>query len=834
SLGSGLIHRRRPKPSKPDNDLRIFSWNVRSLYRARAAAQLADTLSQYKADITAIQEMRWTGQGVLEKRDYNIYYSCHPKHHMLGVGFLVSRKVKPAVIGFKPISERLCTLRVRGKFQNISLINVHAPTEDSSESEKDNLYDLVEQALNACPRYDVKIVLGDMNAKIGREPVHRRYTGDHSLHENSNDNGQRIINLAAAHNLVVGSTRFARKNIYKATWASPDGITFNQIDHVLIDRRHQTSLLNVRTFRGANVDSDHFLVGAVFRARVATFKGVAATKSVKINIEALKNEQLRAKYAEEVDAALANNASGPGDGMPINDIASSLEGLHHPGLGRKADRNDWFDDECKLATEQKNAAYRAMLSSRTRSRVESYRDLRRKEKKVHRRKKEAWEKELVCELEGYRKQPHQARRFYQRVRGMKPYTPKCSSCRDKQGNLVSDQEGILERWAEHFDELLNGQLEDEVTIPHLQANNDMLDPPSMDETMAAIRRLKHNRAPGPDGIASELLQCGGDRLHSGLHQLVLRVWDEEVMPADWKIGVICPIFKKGDITKCSQYRGITLLSTAYKIFSSILLGRIAPYAQAAIGNYQCGFTPGKSTADQIFSLRQCMEKMREYDQVLHHLFIDFKAAYDSIARVKLYVAMRELGIPEKLIRLTRMTMTDVRSRVKVDGSLSREFHVKNGLRQGDGLSCVLFNLALEKAIRDSGVRMRGTILNKSTQLLAYADDIDIMGRNSRDVKESFTQIERSAQDLGLHINEDKTKYMVASSAKTPTTTPTSSTENIGQVEVGNYRFEVVESFVYLGSTITADNNTTTEVRARLSMKVAFLRGRAQTIERISR
>ncbi|XP_055691300.1 craniofacial development protein 2-like [Lutzomyia longipalpis] len=294
---------------------------------------------------------------------------------MLGVGFLVSRKVKPAVIGFKPISERLCTLRVRGKFQNISLINVHAPTEDSSESEKDNLYDLVEQALNACPRYDVKIVLGDMNAKIGREPVHRRYTGDHSLHENSNDNGQRIINLAAAHNLVVGSTRFARKNIYKATWASPDGITFNQIDHVLIDRRHQTSLLNVRTFRGANVDSDHFLVGAVFRARVATFKGVAATKSVKINIEALKNEQLRAKYAEEVDAALANNASGPGDGMPINDMWEHVKSVvigkasTTLGLGRKADRNDWFDDECKLATEQKNAAYRAMLSSRTRSRL---------------------------------------------------------------------------------------------------------------------------------------------------------------------------------------------------------------------------------------------------------------------------------------------------------------------------------------------------------------------------------------------------------------------------------------------------------------------------------
>ncbi|MBF6176823.1 hypothetical protein IU476_35740, partial [Nocardia blacklockiae] len=71
---------------------------------------------------------------------------------------------------------------------------------------------------------------------------------------------------------------------------------------------------------------------------------------------------------------------------------------------------------------------------------------------------------------------------------------------------------------------------------------------------------------------------------------------------------------------CSNYRGITLLSTTYKILCSILQDRIAPYAKDIIGKYQCGFIPGKSAIDQIFTLRQAMEKCVEFNIPLYHLF----------------------------------------------------------------------------------------------------------------------------------------------------------------------------------------------------------------------
>jgi hypothetical protein len=96
----------------------------------------------------------------------------------------------------------------------------------------------------------VKIVLGDFNAKVAREDIFKPTIGNESLHETSNDNGIRVVNFATSKHLVVKSTMFSHRRIHKYTWTSPDGKTHNQIDHVLVNRRRQSSILDVRSFRG--------------------------------------------------------------------------------------------------------------------------------------------------------------------------------------------------------------------------------------------------------------------------------------------------------------------------------------------------------------------------------------------------------------------------------------------------------------------------------------------------------------------------------------------------------------------------------------------------------
>jgi len=130
------------------------------------------------------------------------------------------------------------------------------------------------------------------------------------------------------------------------------------------------------------------------------------------------------------------------------------------------------------------------------------------------------------------------------------------------------------------------------------------------------------------------------------------------LPEDWKESIIVPIYKKGYKTDCNNYRGISLLPTAYKILSNILLLRLIPYAEEVIGDHQCGFRRNRSTSDHIFCIRQILEKKWEYNEAVHQLFIDFKKAYDSVRREVFYNILIEFGVPKKLVSLIKMCLIE--------------------------------------------------------------------------------------------------------------------------------------------------------------------------------
>ncbi|XP_066902791.1 deformed epidermal autoregulatory factor 1-like, partial [Halyomorpha halys] len=205
-------------------------------------------------------------------------------------------------------------------------------------------------------------------------------------------------------------------------------------------------------------------------------------------------------------------------------------------------------------------------------------------------------------------------------------------------------------------------------------------------------------------------------------------------------------------------RGIALLPTLYKILSVAICRRMMERSEQLLGEYQSGFRPGRSTTDHLFSIRQMLDKMYEFNVDLHHLFIDFRQAYDSVDRWKLLNALQSLGIP----RLTKMTLERTSCKVKTRAGISNSFRVNSGLRQGDPLSPVLFNLTLEVAIRKIRTNLGGTIYNRLTQHMAYADDVVITGRTKTVLAGAVEEFKRAAQDLGLIINNENTKYMKTS------------------------------------------------------------------------
>jgi hypothetical protein len=140
--------------------------------------------------------------------------------------------------------------------------------------------------------------------------------------------------------------------------------------------------------------------------------------------------------------------------------------------------------------------------------------------------------------------------------------------------------------------------------------------PSRLEVETAIENLKRYECPGSDQIPVELVQIRSEILLSAIHKLVNSVCNKEELPDKWKESIIVPIYKRGDKTDCNNYRGISLLSTSYKIISNILLSRLSPYIDSVIGDYQCGIRSNRLTADQIFCIHKILKRKWGYNETV--------------------------------------------------------------------------------------------------------------------------------------------------------------------------------------------------------------------------
>jgi hypothetical protein len=138
----------------------------------------------------------------------------------------------------------------------------------------------------------MNILLRDFNAKVGGKNIFKPIVWIKSLRKMSIHNGARVINFATYKNLIFKSTMFPHRNIHKYTWTSLDGKPHNQIDHILVDRRRHSSVLDVGSFRAANCDADHCLVVAKVRERLAVCKQTEHKFHIeKFNLNKLKEAE---------------------------------------------------------------------------------------------------------------------------------------------------------------------------------------------------------------------------------------------------------------------------------------------------------------------------------------------------------------------------------------------------------------------------------------------------------------------------------------------------------------------------------------------------------------
>uniref|UniRef100_A0A3B3ILM2 Endonuclease/exonuclease/phosphatase domain-containing protein n=1 Tax=Oryzias latipes TaxID=8090 RepID=A0A3B3ILM2_ORYLA len=258
---------------------RLGFWNVRTMYQTGKLAQVTSEMRRYNLHILGVSETRWIGSGkvITSTGETLLYSGREDSKHQEG----------KSLIEWKPVNSRLIKIRMRGRHTNMTIIQCYSPTNDSEEEAKDSFYEQLDTEVKLTPRYDVLIIMGDLNAKVGKD----------------NSNNERamgkLIDFYNTNNLVVGGTLFPHRDIHKLTWYSPNDRDKNQIDHMMINGMWRRSLIDVRVKRGADVGSDYQLVTAMIKLKLRKSQKMAHAPT-KFNVQKLQDPWIRRSFVLQV------------------------------------------------------------------------------------------------------------------------------------------------------------------------------------------------------------------------------------------------------------------------------------------------------------------------------------------------------------------------------------------------------------------------------------------------------------------------------------------------------------------------------------------------------
>ena len=278
--------------------------------------------------------------------------------------------------------------------------------------------------------------------------------------------------------------------------------------------------------------------------------------------------------------------------------------------------------------------------------------------------------------------------------------------KDENGNVMVNSEAVLKRWKEYFEKLMNEENNRDPRTEETEVVNEEVNCVSREEVKNALRRMKKDKAVGPDELPVEVWKCMGEMGIKILTRLFNRLLMGERMPEEWRRSVLIPIYKnKGDAQCCGNYRGIKLMSHTMKVWETIIEAKLRDRVE--ISKQQYGFMPRKGTTNSMFSLRMLMERYREGQRELHCVFVDLEKAYDRVPREELWYCMRKSIIVEKYVQLVQDMYEGSETVVRCAVGNKESFKVKVGLHQGSALSPFLFAVTMDRLTMKEGEKHHG-------------------------------------------------------------------------------------------------------------------------------
>ena len=835
----------------------VGSWNVRTLLESkrtkiRPAAIVARELDRYGIDIAALSETRVLDSSNFEEpgSGYTFFLKGKPigDKHYHGVGFAIRTKFMSHLNGMFPvgINERLMTMNFPLEGSTLSIISAYAPTLAQSDEEKDKFYGNLSDAIDRVPNSNKLLIMGDFNARVGSDHTSwENVVGRHGV-GNVNSNGTRLLSLCARNELSITNTFFQQADRHKTTWMHPGTKKWHLIDYVIVRHRDINEVFHTRSMCGSTVWSDHRLVRAKLAIKVQTpqlrhrFQPKKKPDISKLQ-SPLVREELSRKLQEAYDAANLPRETASASWDVFKDITQKIteEVLGHPTRKNR----DWFDENDLLIKPRLDTLHNlhvdAIENPADNVKSELYRICKREVQTYLRNMVDTWWKERAAELQ-IAADHRDFKTFYQGLKAVYGPVHKASpSVKSKEGVLLTDPSKVLDRWAEHFQGVLNQDSEFDMSVldelPQYNVDPELDILPTLEEVQKAIKQLSTGKAPGSDGIPPEIYKHGGEAVAKRLLEIITQVWQTGAAVQEWKDATITHLYKnKGDRACCDNHRGISLLCIAGKILMRLILNRLILHL-AKIGlihESQCGFVIGKSTTDSSFSLQQLQEKCRLQHQDLYLLFIDLTKAFDTVNREGLWCILEKAGCPKHLVDIIRSFHDGMKASVKEGSDKSLPFDCTTGTKQGciiaPTLFSIFFSMMLHVAFKDTtdGINIKSRFDLRLTSIatrhfkaenrvfistireLLFADDCALAADSVEALQRLCDCFSSAARRFGLTISIKKTEVLYQPARGNAYTPPAIFIEGV--------QLKAVEIFKYLGSIVSNKASHDAEIAARIA------------------
>lgn len=794
------------------NQTIISSLNARTLRPKGRLEELAENAKLHSIDILAIQEHRfYHPDDILQYHSISSYQlvtssatKTSKNSSVGGVGFLLSSKASDNLLNVESISPRIIILELEGN-PKTTIICVYSPHNDTSESDMHEFYSTLRTTIEQVPHHNFLAIAGDMNAKLGPDVV------NFSFNKETNRNGEMLSDFMQEYNLFSSNNSYMKPKNQLWTFEYPSGKRA-QIDYILFRKKWRNSIKNSRSYSSfSTVGSDHRIVSSHVKLSLRVSKRSKPHPMKTINWkEVALDRDLSKKYAVSVYnkfQLLTSNHSLELDNLELT-YANLIQATEEVAL-------EILPKKKKANIHQPNNSINVVEAReklKNISREYHKRPTRNKKTSLIMAKKTLDDAYLNAEVDYINgkisdiSNQHISKKHHAAWKTIKELSGKNNkpTIRIKGGSIKNR----MSNWSNHFKNLLGKEpkLPDNITLPKVKISdilNINTNEFTINELKVVLKQSKSSKAFGPDNIPAIIWK--DPLFHDLLLKLSNLAFIDKSGPNIWRRSQIIPTPKKGDLSLATNYRGISLLPIAAKIYNKLILNRIIPFVEPLLRNNQNGFRAGRSTISQILSLRRIMEEATYCNLDLALIFVDFSKAFDSVDRSQMFEILGLYGIPKEIVDAIKLLYTDTSSTILTPDGETDLFSIKAGILQGDTLAPFLFIVVVDYVLRNSLdlIKSKGFQLHprKSTRHPAvyltdtdFADDIALTSNSLENAQALLHALEEASNCVGLYLNERKTEYM--SNLKTNDTDHSIKTLN-------NTSLKKVEDYKYLGSYISS-------------------------------